>query len=345
METRVAVYDDGKIKLEDVALPPRSPGEIDVAITTAAICGSDLHTVLGHRSTPERTALGHEGVGQVLDLDADNVDLRGDRIRVGDRVVFALFSACGSCDRCVAGTEMKCRTLLKYGHESVATPPHATGTLADVVRLLPGVPVLKVPSDIDDLPVVSAGCAVATAAAVVAAAGPPPAGSRALVYGAGAVGVYAAAMLASLGVRVSVSDPSPDRQSAATALGLRLREDDDPAFPLVIEASGSPAAFTEAIDRTDIGGRIVAAGSVSLGHTAVTFDPAVLVTRRLSIHGVHNYTAEEFRQGVDWLFAHGRRSGWDALVSSPYPLADVEQAFAAIQTGRHLRVLVRPRAD
>jgi len=339
------VYDDGAVDLEKLSLPPRGVGEIDVAMSTAAICGSDLHTVLGHRSTPDRTALGHEGIGEVLDLDNDVHDLRGERLAVGDRVVFALFSACGSCDRCSAGLAMKCRNLLKYGHESVTTAPHATGTLADVVRLLPGVAVLKVPAEVDDRHVVAAGCAVATAAAVVTAAGPPAAGTRALVYGAGAVGSYTAAMLASIGVDVAVSDPNPDRQAAVTALGLRLAADDAPAYDLVIEASGSPVAFTEAIDRIEIGGRIVAAGAVSPGHSTVTFDPATLVRQRLSLIGVHNYTAEEFRYGVDWLLAHGQRPEWSTVLSAPFPLDDVERAFAEIQRGRFLRVLVQPGSD
>lgn len=334
----VAVLDKGRVTLERHRLPDRCPGEIDVAITSAAICGSDLHTVLGHRPTPDRTALGHEGVGRVVDVDSEATDLRGAPLRSGDRVVFALFRACGSCDRCVGGLPMKCRSLLKYGHESVTTPPHATGTLASHVRLPPGVPVLRLPDDIEDALVVSAGCAVATAAAVVATAGPA---SRALVYGAGAVGAYTAAMLLTNGVETHVVDPSAARLEAVRRIGAHVH-DAGATYPVVIEASGSAAAFLDALRTADLGGRIVCAGAVSPGSTTVELDPAVLVTRRLTMAGIHNYRPAEFQQGVDWLLAHARAFALDQLASPPIPLRDIDKAFALMRGGEHARVLVSP---
>lgn len=341
---RVAVFDGGEVGVERVELPPRAPGEVDVAITAAAICGSDLHTVLGHRPAPPRAALGHEGVGRVTGADTGAADLRGAPLRRGDRVVFALFSACGTCDRCRADLPMKCRALLKYGHESVTTPPHATGTLADRVRLLPGVPVLRLPDDIPDTLVVSAGCAVATAAEIVASAGPPAPGTPVLVVGAGAVGAYCAAMLASLGCRVRVRDLAPDRLALAERLGARRDEPGTGPFPVVVEASGSAAAFTDALAAADVGGRVVAAGAVSPGSTSVNLDPALLVTRRITVSGVHNYTPASFRRGVDWLTGPGRDLGLERLLSPPLPLSSVAEGFTWMREGRCPRVLVRPDA-
>lgn len=342
MDTRIAIFDDGQVAVEEVTLSRRTSGEIDVAIKAAAICGSDLHTVLGHRPTPTRTALGHEGVGQVLDADSDAADLRGTPLRSGDRVVFGLFSACGACDRCLDGLAMKCRSLIKYGHESVETPPYATGTLATHVRLLPGVPVLRVPDDLTDLQVVSAGCAVATAAAIVSAVGSPGPLTPVLVYGAGAVGAYTIAMLASLGCSVVVSEPSMERRALAEEIGAHSDDSKAAQYPIVIEASGNAQAFSEAIGRAETGGRIVAAGSVSPGKTFAAFDPALLVTRRLSLVGVHNYTAAEFLWGLDWLRRHAQKLRLDKLVSPPYSLASVGQAFEDMRSGRYLRVLIQP---
>lgn len=348
----VAVFDQGAVTVQEIALPDRRPAEIDVEITSAAICGSDLHTVLGHRAAPARLALGHEGIGRVSDVSPGAVDMRGTPLRRGDRVVFALFSACGSCDRCAGGLAMKCRSVLKYGHESVDTAPHATGTLATHVRLLPGVPVLRVPDVIDDAHLVSAGCAVATAAAMVAAADPAPPGAqasgtsdvppRALVFGAGAVGAYCAAMLLTYGCTVWVRDPSAARLEFVESLGARTDDAGGATFPVVLEASGSADAFTAALHAADVGGRVVAAGSVSPGSTSVTFDPAHLVTRRISLIGIHNYTGDEFRAGVDWLLAHGHELGLERLVSPPVALANVDQGIQLMRDGIYPRVVVRP---
>ncbi|HEY8454999.1 MAG TPA: alcohol dehydrogenase catalytic domain-containing protein [Actinopolymorphaceae bacterium] len=342
VDISLAVYDKGAVTIERLQLPPRGPGEIDVAITSAAICGSDLHTVLGHRETPERTALGHEGVGRITDVDPDVVDLRGATLRPGDRVVFALFSSCGSCDRCTAGLPMKCRSLVKYGHESVLKPPHATGTLATGVRLLPGVPVVRIPDSLSDSVVVSAGCAVATAGAIIAAAGPLAPRTRVLVFGAGAVGAYCAAMLTSLGCIVQVREPSAERLAIVEEFGATAAHPDAEPFPVVVEASGSATAFVEALHATDIGGRVVAAGSVSPGQSTASIDPALLVTRRITVSGVHNYTIDDFRRGVDWLLAHGRDLNLGRLLSPPLPLSAAAEGFRQMQTGRYPRVLIRP---
>lgn len=337
----VAVLHSGRVTLEQHRLPDRSPGEIDVAITSAAICGSDLHTVLGHRSTPERTALGHEGVGRVVDVDAGATDLRGDPLQRGDRLAFALFRCCGSCDRCAAGLPMKCRSLLKYGHESVTTPPHATGTLASHVRLLPGVPVLRLPDDVDDALVVSAGCAVATAAAVVAAVGTS---TSALIFGAGAVGFYCAAMLLTQGVKVQVVDPSAARLALVRRLGAVDRVPGE-TYPVVIEASGSGSAVVEALQAAEIGGQVVYAGAVSPGSVVAEIDPAVIVTGRLTVNGIHNYRPTEFGQGVDWLLEHGRDLEVDRLVSPPVSLRAIDDAVELMRRGEYARVLVHPESS
>ncbi|NED97825.1 alcohol dehydrogenase catalytic domain-containing protein [Phytoactinopolyspora alkaliphila] len=340
----ITVFDRGVVSVETIDLPPRRPGEIDVSISTAAICGSDLHTVLGHRSSPHRTALGHEGVGRVTEADEAVVDLRGEPLRQGDRIVFGLFNACGECDRCARGLSMKCRSVIKYGHESVTSPPYATGTLASHVRLLPGVPVLRIPDDVTDIEVVSAGCAVATAAAIVSAAAMTAAPERILVLGAGAVGTYCAAMLTSAGHTVEVKDPSADRVALAQRFGARSPRLEAEAYPVVIEASGSADAFAEALGVCDIGGRLIAAGSVSPGASTVPVDPAIVVTRRLTVIGVHNYTGDDLRHGVDWLLAHGRYRDLGRLVSPPLPLSSVREAFDLMREGRYARVLVRPDA-
>jgi threonine 3-dehydrogenase len=345
LDVTVAVFDRGEIAVENLNLPARAKGEIDVAISSAAICGSDVHTVLGHRQAPARTALGHEGVGLVDDVDESAVDISGALLREGDRVVFALFSACGTCDRCQTGLPMKCRSLVKYGHESVTRPPHATGTLASHVRLLPGVPVMRIPEDIDDARVVSAGCAVATAAAIVAAIRRPVEGNRILVFGAGAVGAYCAAMLTTLGCSVHVRDPFAERLDLVEELGARADRSGEAAaqlFDVVVEASGGPEAFVDALHAADIGADVVAVGSVSPGNSTVTFDPSLIVTRRLRVNGIHNYTADNFRWGVEWLLSHGRNLALERLVSSPRPLSDVARAFEEMQAGSYPRVLVRP---
>jgi len=76
------------LTLERYELPTPGRGEVLVRITCSTLCGSDVHTFLGHRPTPVPTVLGHEIMGVVERLDADETvsDHAGQRLQVGDRI-------------------------------------------------------------------------------------------------------------------------------------------------------------------------------------------------------------------------------------------------------------------
>jgi len=67
-----------------------------VKITTSAICGSDLHLLDGFIPTMQTgDILGHEFMGEVVEVGADNK-----KLKVGDRVVVPFTIACGGCFFC-----------------------------------------------------------------------------------------------------------------------------------------------------------------------------------------------------------------------------------------------------
>ncbi len=334
---RVAVLRDGEVRVETHALPPRSPGEIDVDVSVAAVCGSDLHTVAGRRPAEPGTGLGHEAVGRVRDADPDAIDARGEPLRPGDRVVFGMIVSCGACDRCAADLPMKCRVLRKYGHASVDVAPFAVGMIADVVRLVPGVTVLRAPDLPDDL-LVSAACAVATAAAIVGEL-EDAVPHRVGVVGAGAVGTYVGAMLADRGVEVLILESDPVRRGGdgAAVVSVDALPDD---LDATVEVSGSAVGTLAAVRACAVGGTVVLAGTVSPGAAVLELDPADVVLRRLRIVGVHNYRPADLVAGVDWLARRGDRA--PAVIGCTFALEDIDGALAAASRREALRIGVRP---
>ena len=69
-KSRAAVFiEAGKpLQLRDVAVPQLAAGEVLVRVRLCTLCGSDLHTYRGKRATPTPTILGHEIIGDVVDL-------------------------------------------------------------------------------------------------------------------------------------------------------------------------------------------------------------------------------------------------------------------------------------
>lgn len=62
VEAAAQLYDGSGFRLVREPLPSLGPGEALVQVELATLCGSDLHTLAGHRSTPLPTVLGHEAV-------------------------------------------------------------------------------------------------------------------------------------------------------------------------------------------------------------------------------------------------------------------------------------------
>jgi threonine dehydrogenase-like Zn-dependent dehydrogenase len=80
------------------------PRDAIIKVTSCAICGSDLHLFNG--IIPEMHAgdvLGHETMGEVVEVGAEN-----SKLRVGDRVVVPFTISCGDCFFCARGHYSAC---------------------------------------------------------------------------------------------------------------------------------------------------------------------------------------------------------------------------------------------
>lgn len=301
--------------LARLPVPEPGPGEVVVAVDLATVCGSDLHTVAGHRRAPCPSVLGHEGVGRVVAVGAGGrPDQRGAPVREGQRVVWSVTVACGTCDRCAAGRTAKCRSLAKVGHEPVDGPWPLSGTYATHLLLPAGTAIVAVPDGVPDALAAPAGCAVATVVACLEAAG-PVGGRSVVVSGLGMLGLVACWLAASAGAEVEGHDPVPARRARAAAAGaVRVLDPGDDrhralSADVVLELSGAPSAVAAALERADVGGTVVLAGSVSPAGT-VSLDPEQLVRRLVTITGVHNYEPRHLATAVD------------ALVDAPEALLD-----------------------
>jgi glutathione-independent formaldehyde dehydrogenase len=93
--------------VKDVKEPKiKEPNDIVLKVTSAAICGSDLHMYDGRTGVEEGKILGHEIMGVV-----DEIGSGVQQLHVGDRVVLPFNIACGDCYNCVRGMTSACLTL------------------------------------------------------------------------------------------------------------------------------------------------------------------------------------------------------------------------------------------
>lgn len=340
-----------------------APGEALVEVELATICGSDVHTVSGHRSAPAPLVLGHEQVGRVVALGDGAVRADGTPLELGDRVVWSVTVSCGDCDRCRRGLAQKCRTLAKYGHERVHRGWELSGGFATHVQLRAGTATVRVSETLPAAIAAPASCATATAVAALdaAAANVELDGALLLVTGAGMIGLSVAAMAVEAGAEVIVADPDASRRAFARRLGAvtvdplargaaperldavlgRFAERGLAEVLVAIEASGTAAAVRTVLDVIGVGGVAVLVGSVSPG-SEVSLDPETIVRRLATVTGVHNYTAAHLERAVAFLDRAWQQLPFEELVGATHPLAELDLALEEAATGLHVRVGVAP---
>ncbi|KAL5514327.1 hypothetical protein ACEPAG_2415 [Sanghuangporus baumii] len=93
-----------QVVLQDVPKPEiLHPDDIIVKVTTAGICGSDLHIYEGRTVAEGDIVFGHENLGIVHEVGA-GVTL----LKRGDRVVMPFNVSCGRCANCEQGRSAYC---------------------------------------------------------------------------------------------------------------------------------------------------------------------------------------------------------------------------------------------
>lgn len=360
-ETCLAAFFHGPgrpLELRNVPVPATEAGCALVRVECCTICGSDVHTITGARNEPVPSILGHEAMGVVIEVGEPALaDIDGRPLAPGDRITWSPVVSCGSCDRCRGGIPQKCRSVFKYGHALASGPGLLSGGFAELILLRPGTTAIRLGAD-DPIEVFSpVSCATATIAAALRAAGPVSA-RRALVLGAGMLGLTAAAFLKSRDASlVAVSDVNARRLARASQFGADCsiewqadiaayrqelnRTAGTDRFDVVLDVSGSPEAVEAACRLGEVGATVVLAGSV-LPSRAAAIDPEFVVRNLLTIRGVHNYAPEDLRTAVEFLRQSRLRFPFASLVERVFPLAEVNDAFEMAMRDRPVRVGVCP---
>jgi glutathione-independent formaldehyde dehydrogenase len=95
------------VKVEEVDDPKvEQPTDVIVRITSTNICGSDLHMYEGRTDVEKGKTLGHENLGEVIE-----VGKAVSKVKKGDRVCLPFNVACGFCKNCERGFTGFCLTV------------------------------------------------------------------------------------------------------------------------------------------------------------------------------------------------------------------------------------------
>ncbi|MFG6403046.1 glutathione-independent formaldehyde dehydrogenase [Microbacterium sp. P04] len=210
-----------KLSVEEVPDPKiEQPLDAIIRITTANICGSDLHPYEGRAPLEAGMVLGHENMGIV-----EEVGPGVDRIKVGDRVSVPFNLACGTCRNCNDGFTSACLRANPSGNPGAGYGYPGMGPYLGGQAELLRVPwadfnLLELPAGTEneaDFTMLSDIFPTGYHGTELAMVAP---GKSVAVFGAGPVGLMAAYSALLRGAsQVFVVDKEPDRLALAASIG------------------------------------------------------------------------------------------------------------------------------
>lgn len=215
------------VRIEEVPDPRiEKPTDVLVRITTTNICGSDLHMYEGRTDVEEGKVLGHENLGEVIE-----VGKAIEHVKPGDKVCLPFNISCGWCKNCERGLTGFCLTAnpgtpgAAYGYAGMG--PY-NGGQAEFLRVPYGdFNCLKLPEDVEEKETdyVMLSDIFPTGWHAVEMSGLKP-GDSVVIYGCGPVGLMAAHSAMIKGAsKVLIVDRHPDRLRLAEEIGCLAIDD------------------------------------------------------------------------------------------------------------------------
>ncbi len=325
---RAAVLTGGRLVVRDMRQPVPGPGQLLLRVRLAGVCATDLAAPAA--GIPDGTVLGHELVGDVVDVGPGVA--AGGLLGIGRRVVALPVQSCGACVACLGGDPVHCPMA-----RIVGTGPGATGAFAELT-VVSRHAALPVPEAVpDEVAVLVEPLAAALRAVRRAGVGTA---DRVLVLGAGAIGLGAAAWARAVGARdVVVSDPLPMRRSLALGCGASAAIDPSPGGTavayralgrkrptVVVDCSGAEEALCGGIDLLGRGGRLVVAHlhtePVRLGLRSAHF-------KELTVTFSAWYEVDDFARTLEALSSGSLPVA--GVVTHVIPLDELPDAFVSLR--------------
>ena len=333
-------------------------GSVLVRTLASGVCGSDVHIAKGEDPrTPVPIILGHEGVGEVIEVVGEKKDINNDPIRPKDRVIWNRGIVCRKCYWCtVAKQPHLCPNRKVYGiNMSCKDYPHLLGCYSEAIVLLPEVEVLKLSHDMDPSTVVIASCSGATAMNALDSLTESLVGKTVVVQGVGPLGIFIAVAVKSLGAStVIVIGGSPERLNVAkdfvdVSLNRReLSEEErrrrvleithDRGADIVIEATGDSRALLEGFNLLRRGGTYLVAG-VAVPQQPIPFSVYEnLVLKSITLQGVWVSDTRHLVQAVNVVSSHSKV--FEKLVTHRFRLEQANEALKCVEERKALKAVI-----
>jgi threonine dehydrogenase-like Zn-dependent dehydrogenase len=315
---KAAYFDGSKLALKE-NYPMPKPGEAMIKVRLAGICGTDLEMIHGYASYTG--VLGHEFVGEVV--ESTNKDL------IGKRIVGEINAGCGKCQMCNTGLERHCpqRTVLGIYKRD--------GAFAQYLSL-PEKNLHVIPDSISDEQAVFVE--PLAAAFEIEEQLKIDKDSKIAILGDGRLAQLITRVLKLNHKDITCFGRHQNKLQLLSKLGVKtslgILPQDEHAFDVVIEATGSESGFLDTMRLAKPRGIVVLKSTIASKNK---LDLTSAIVNEITFIGSR---CGPFRPAIQAL-ATGTIQV-DDLIDSIYSLNHLDDAIKAAQNPDKLKVLLRP---
>lgn len=307
-------------RIEEIDRPALGPDQVLIRVRASGLCFTDVHATEGHLPLRYPAILGHEPVGEIIEIGSA-VHTR----RIGDRVgVVGLQRTCGRCEWCERGQNTFCTAPVAMtgfnvgGGNAEYLAAYAEGTilLPDALTYEQAAPIM---------------CAGYTVWSGLCWARPEPAQTVA-VLGIGGLGHLAVQYAKAAGFRTVAISHSPDKADRVRALGADDVVSDGAALAklggadVLLATGNSTQALEDCLGAVRPDGRVIAVG---IGEKPLSVSGMDLLMRRIQIVGSQHNGRRYLYEALQMAAA-----GKVKVVTECYPLHEAPKAYERVRAGQ-----------
>ena len=320
---KIAVIENEKIITQNVPdMVLKGRGAL-VKVLGCGLCGSDI-VKFEHKISPNGTVLGHEIVGEILEIDSDT------DFNVGDVIVSSHHIPCGECHFCLNGNVSMCRHFKEtnilpggFSEKVFLSEEHLKNVAYKKPQIL---------SEVEASFYEPLSCCVRA----VRRADLKP-NSDVLVLGLGSIGILMAQALKSAGMRVLGCDLLAERVEVLKNFGVdaTVKLDDDYRPDAVFLTAGADKTVDIAIKTVRDGGKIVVFASTP---NSFPYPNNEIYYRELTVMGSYSPDLCDLKKSLELLETHAVKV--DGL-STIYGLDEVQQAIEDTKSNKIMKAYIK----
>ena len=354
----------GKLEYQELPYPDHlEPGAMIVKMEMSGICGTDKHAYKGETTLYGGTEAeqdmvfptvhGHENSGIVVEMNGDNIEYSGQKLKVGDRVTNCPNIICGEC--------WYCRSVHGYPycshHKGIGMTyyadqfPYIVGGWSEYMYLPPKSWVYKVPdyipieySCLSELFVVTAILDRGKEYAAYAGKG-FHFGDTVVVQGAGPIGMLMVAKARMLGAgKIIALDNFPKKLDMAMEFGADVTfnvsamddqqlveairsETEGRGADVVVETVGQPSVVRVGLEMLRRGGTYLETGNFAdTGEVSLNIHRHI-AAKNVLIYGNTNHPHDGYYAAFDMMWRNRDKFPFEKLITHRFKLSQAQEAI------------------